>query len=74
MFYGKWIIVMNILDQIKIANEECETVVERFYLWYRIIIGFGICIPLLYIVGFITGCLMFKNPIQAGIECVRGMF
>lgn len=65
---------MEIFNQIKMANEECETFPERAALWYRVFAGLVICIPLLFIVGFVTGCFMFKNPLEAGVECVNGMF
>ncbi|CAL1777870.1 hypothetical protein vBAbaMPhT2_248 [Acinetobacter phage vB_AbaM_PhT2] len=65
---------MNILNQIKIANENAEGFAELASLWYRVFVGLGICIPLLFIAGFVTGCLMLKNPIAAGQEVVNGMF
>lgn len=63
-----------ILKQIQIANEECETMPEWIALWWRVFAGLGFCIPILFVAGFITACLMFKNPVQGGFECVNGMF
>ncbi|AZU98755.1 Uncharacterised protein [Acinetobacter baumannii] len=65
---------MNIFNQIRIANENAENFSEAAALWYRVVVGVGICIPLLFIVGFITGALMFKNPLAAGSELVNAMF
>lgn len=64
----------RIVRQIKHANEECESATQRVSLWYRAIIGVGICIPLLYVAGFIVGALMLKNPIEAGVEVINGVF
>lgn len=65
---------MRIFDQILHANDECEGFLEWMLLWWRVFFGLIICIPLLFIVGFICGVLMLKNPFMAGIECVNGMF
>ncbi len=65
---------MNIFKQIEHAWEEHETLAKRVELIYRIIIGLGVCVPLLFICGFICGCVMFKNPIEAGTATVDGMF
>lgn len=65
---------MNIFEQIKVANENCESIGEYVSLWYRVFVALLICIPVLFLAGFVTGCIMFKNPVIAGAEVINAMF
>ncbi|ADG59997.1 hypothetical protein Acj9p097 [Acinetobacter phage Acj9] len=65
---------MNVFTQIKHANEDCESFSERFALWYRAFVGVGIVIPILFVTGFLLGCIMFKNPVATGQELVKSLF
>lgn len=65
---------MRIIDQVKNAHDECESFVEFVKLYYSVFAGFCIAMPLLYVVGFITGLLMIKNPFESGKACIDGMF
>ena len=65
---------MKILDQIRIANDTIDNPIEKLFFWYTVIVGLLICIPILFLAGFICGCLLLKNPILSGKYCVEGMF
>lgn len=65
---------MKIFEQIKVANQECETLPEFLKLWYTVFAGLLICIPLLYIVGFICGILFIKNPHKSAKAVIDGVF
>jgi|UniRef100_A0AB38ZCV2 hypothetical protein len=64
----------DILFQIKNAWEDAEGFSEKAPLAWRVLFGLLFCIPLLYLAGFLCGCVMFKNPFEAGSQTVNAMF
>lgn len=65
---------MSTLKDIKQAFGNSEGVVEKSVIVYKAIVTLLIIFPMLYLAGFITGCLWLINPHEAGIECIEGLF
>lgn len=65
---------MRILNDVIEANRNCKKPLEYLSLWYRVLIGFGFTIPLLFLIGFISGIFLFANPVKAGQAAVNSLF
>lgn len=64
----------RIIAQIQHAWEDSTGFSEKAPLVWRIIFSFLIGIPLLYLAGFLSACILFKNPFEAGAQVVESMF
>lgn len=65
---------MTKIDQIKDSYSRSKSLLDKVAIVYRAIFGLGICIPVLYLCGFLVGCLMLANPLEVGKATVDGVF
>ena len=56
------------LRSLRHAIDDSETILQHMTICYKAFLFFIVLFPLIFVVGFMIGCLTLTNPIHKGID------